>query len=233
MTRLSAAGAKTSMRSPHQQATPHQIRGSATHPDATKLVMTARKSISDSQPQFTKPRSESQQQTTTHKSRALPRHPDGAWRWTTPKQARRARVHAPERSRKQRPSKFTKQRHLPRCHEARAISGNDALTMERCNASGWNQTRTTHQARHLAPHLSKPCHQSPAQRSARGCHEARLARMPKRMAERRCPTRRRFSSVTRRKAPAANRPGTTCQVAGIKNTKSRKPTPSIKKYGAA
>jgi hypothetical protein len=114
---------------------------------------------------------------------ALPRHPDGARRWTTPKQARRARVHAPERNDTERPTKFTKQRHPPRCLEAGADSRNDGLTMERCNASGRNQTRVMHQIRHHDPCVSKPHPQSSEQRPASRCHEARPARMPKRMGE--------------------------------------------------
>ena len=116
------SGAITSKRSPHQHTMSQQVRGSATPPDATKLVITARTSLADSQQRSGKPRSETQPQATTHQSRALPTHPDGAWRWTTQKQARRARVHAPERNDTERPSKFTKQRHPPRRHEARANS---------------------------------------------------------------------------------------------------------------
>ena len=122
------------------------------------------------------------------KSRALPTHPDGAWRWTTQKQARRARVRVPERNWAERPSKFAKQRHPPRCHEARPSNRNDVSTMERCCASRWNQTRTTHQTRQGAPRIRKQCPESPEQRPASGCHEARPARMPKRIGEWALPT---------------------------------------------
>ena len=105
-------------------------------------------------------------------------------------------MHAPERNKAERASKFTKQRHPIRCHEARANSRNGALTMERCNASGWNQTRVTHQIRHQVPRVSKPRPKAPSsarhpvatKRDLPGCQNA--------LAKRRCPTSRRFSSVT-------------------------------------
>ena len=114
---------------------PQQVRGSATHPDATKLVMTARKSIIDSQQRFGKPRNWRHQQATTHQLRALPTHRDTVRNSTTPKQARRARVHLPERNRKQRPASSTKQRNPTRCQQRDASAG----------TTRWRWSAATHQ----------------------------------------------------------------------------------------
>jgi hypothetical protein len=62
---LTAAAARTSTQRACQLATTQQARGSATHRDATKLVITARKSSADSQQRSTKPRSETYQRATT------------------------------------------------------------------------------------------------------------------------------------------------------------------------
>ena len=201
------SGAITSKRSPHQHTMSQQVRGSATPPDATKLVITARTSLADSQQRSGKPRSETQPQATTHQSRALPTHPDGAWRWTTQKQARRARVHAPERNDTERPSKFTKQRHPPRRHEARANSEQrraDPGALQRVRMEP-DHNGASNSAGHSTFQQATICKLRAA--PGPGCHEARPSQLPKRIGAERCPaSRQQSSSVTHRKAPAANQP---------------------------
>ena len=183
------SGAITSNRSPHQHTMSQQVRGSATHPDATKRVMTARTSPADSQQRSGKPRSETQRQATTHQSRALPTHPDGAWRWTTQKQARRARAHAPERNDTERPANSQSSATHPDAMKREPTVSNDVSMMERCNASRWNQTRTTNQTRRSALCLGKPCPDSHTQRPLSGCHEARPIQLPKHIDEPALPTK--------------------------------------------
>ena len=73
------SGGKDINRKSASETKTQQLRGSATHPDATKQVVTARKSAMDSRQRSRKPRSESHQPATTHPPRALPTHPDTAW----------------------------------------------------------------------------------------------------------------------------------------------------------
>ena len=207
MTWPSAAGAKSSMRSRTRKTTPHQSRGSATYPNATKLVMTAQKSAMVSQQRFRSRRSETHQQAITHWPRSAadaPSHsPESEQRQSKPGEPECTRRSA---TRRKDPANSQSSATPTRCHEARANSRNDVLTMERCNASGRNQTRVTHQIRHHAPRVSKPHPQSSEQRPHPDATKRDLPGCQNALAKRRCPTRRRFSSVTRRKAPAANRP---------------------------
>jgi len=212
---------------------PQQVRGSATYPDAMKRDV----STSEQCFGFAKTARKATKREPTAKQRisysALPTHLDGAWRWTTPKQARRARVHAPERNRTERLCRLTKQRHRTRRREARGNSRNDAVAMERCNAPGWNQTRITRQMRHYAqvsashnPKApSSARHPDAKKRDLPGCQNA--------LANQRCPTSHRFRASPAARPPLRTDHGTTCQVAGIKNTTSRQQIPSIEKCGTA
>ena len=150
------SGGERAIRSPSQPAMPHQIRSSATPLDATKLVMTARKSAMVSQQRSANPRSGTQQVATTPQARALPTHQVTVRILGNAKASQGARVHAPEHIKAERPGKFTKQCHPTRYHEARRNSGNDVSTMERCGASRWNQTRITHQAQNDPLRIRKP-----------------------------------------------------------------------------
>ena len=91
-------------------------------------------------------------------------------------------------------------------------------------------TRSESSIRHgTAPHVSSSHalkvpssarHPDATKRDLPGCQNA--------LTKRRCPTRRRFSSVTRRKAPAANQPRNNAQVAGIKKTNPKANQPHLK-----
>jgi len=166
-----------------------------------------------------KPRSETQQPATTQQASALPTHPDGVWRWTTFKQAGRARLHEPRRNKAEKPSKFAKQRHLPRCHEARANSRNDALTMGRCDAPGRNQTRITHQIRHHARRVSEP--HPPKLRAAPGIQMPRSETCPDAKTHWRSGAAQPdagFRASPDVRPPLRTSHGTTRQVASVRNS---------------
>ena len=214
MTRLTAAGRKVQCEARTQQTMSQQVSRQR-HPsgcheaghDGTEKPIGSRNNDSG------KPRSETRQQATTHiGQRAANASGHSADLRTTQKQARGPECTRRSAPQTERPSKFAKQRHPTRCHEARPNSRNDALAMERCSASGWNQTTnnastspSSHNAGDNASASNAPkapssaTHPDARERDLPGCQNA-LANGAASI------KLRRFSSATRRKAPAANQP---------------------------
>jgi len=142
--------------------------------------------VSDLPRRHGKPGSETLQKITTCQTGALPTHPDGAWRWTTQKQARRARVHAPKRNSTEKPSKFTKQRTPPKCQEARPINPQALRRPNRIKIGKSYQVRG-------GAHQDATKRDLPESQTALANGAATASSS-------------RSSSVTHRKAPAANQP---------------------------
>ena len=186
MTQPSTAGAKSPMRSPTQQTTPHQSRGSATYPDATKRVMTARKSAigpRNSDSERHEPRGTSKQR--RNDSSALPTRPVTARNWNHDK----SKPGGPEctrrsATRRKHPANSQSSATQPEATKRKPTTGTTHSPMERCNASGAepdqnNASNTAPRPRYQQATLPKPRSTPPAS----GCHEARPARMPKRIDE--------------------------------------------------
>ena len=184
------SGAITSKRSPHQHTMSQQVRGSATHPDATKRVMTARTSPADSQQRSGKPRSETQRQATTPSNLARCQ-PIPMVRGDGPRKSKPGGPECACRSatiRKDPANSQSSATHPDAMKREPTVSNNVSM-MERCNASRWNQTRTTNQTRRSALCLGKPCPDSHTQRPLSGCHEARPIQLPKHIDEPALPTK--------------------------------------------
>ncbi len=93
------------------------------------------------------------------------------------------------------------------------------LAMERCSASGWNQTGTTHQTRNGAPRIKRPRPKSPEQRQPtrwKGARPNSPASKKKRPA---LPTHQVTIRIgtTQCQAPLRTTHGTTPPVAGIQS----------------
>ena len=153
-----------------------------------------------------KPRSETQQQVTAQWRRALPTYPDGAWIMDSAPESpegQSARAGAQQGGKTQQIHKAAPPNQMPRSETQQQEPRIDHGALPR-----FDGTRPEQRIKHsTAPNASKS-HAPKAPSSARHPDATKrdLSRCQNALTKRRCPPRRRFSSVTRRKAPAANSP---------------------------